>query len=59
MVFLLALAGRPGSSPASSPSAPSRPGVNVVALATGAAIILAPLNFLPALSLGRLAEGLP
>lgn len=33
-------------------------GVNFVALATGAALVLALLNFLPALSLGPLAEGL-
>ncbi|MCX4586399.1 potassium-transporting ATPase subunit KdpA [Streptomyces sp. NBC_01481] len=33
-------------------------GVNFVALATGAAVILALLNFLPALSLGTIADGL-
>jgi K+-transporting ATPase A subunit len=33
-------------------------GVNFVALTTGAALILALLNFLPALSLGALADGL-
>ncbi|MFF7471872.1 potassium-transporting ATPase subunit KdpA [Streptomyces sp. NPDC008092] len=33
-------------------------GVNFVALATGAALVLAHLDFLPALSLGTLAEGL-
>jgi K+-transporting ATPase A subunit len=33
-------------------------GANFVALATGAALILALLNFLPALSLGTLADGL-
>ncbi|MFD8719950.1 potassium-transporting ATPase subunit KdpA [Streptomyces sp. NPDC059629] len=32
--------------------------MNFVALATGAALVLALLNFLPALSLGPLAEGL-
>jgi K+-transporting ATPase ATPase A chain len=33
-------------------------GVNFVALATGAALLLALLNFLPALSLGPLADGM-
>ncbi|MER5852975.1 potassium-transporting ATPase subunit KdpA [Streptomyces sp. NPDC002012] len=33
-------------------------GVNFVVLATGAAVILALLNFLPALSLGTIADGL-
>ncbi|MFF4754471.1 potassium-transporting ATPase subunit KdpA [Streptomyces sp. NPDC002514] len=60
MVFLLALAGRlarrqPGVVTAGTLQAR---GVNFVALATGAALILALLNFLPALSLGPLAEGL-
>ncbi|MER5794869.1 potassium-transporting ATPase subunit KdpA [Streptomyces sp. NPDC001980] len=60
MVFLLALAGRlarqqPGVVTVGTLQAR---GVNFVALATGAAIILALLNFLPALSLGPLAEGL-
>ncbi|MEV7319514.1 potassium-transporting ATPase subunit KdpA [Streptomyces sp. NPDC093970] len=60
MVFLLALAGRlarqkPGVVTVGTLQAR---GVNFVALATGAAVILALLNFLPALSLGTLAEGL-
>ncbi|MET8956638.1 potassium-transporting ATPase subunit KdpA [Streptomyces sp. NPDC004393] len=60
MVFLLALAGRlarqqPGVVTVGTLQAR---GVNFVALATGAALILALLNFLPALSLGPLAEGL-
>lgn len=60
MVFLLALAGRlarqqPGVVTAGTLQAR---GINFVALATGAALILALLNFLPALSLGPLAEGL-
>ncbi|MFJ3307856.1 potassium-transporting ATPase subunit KdpA [Streptomyces sp. NPDC086549] len=60
MVFLLALAGRlarqqPGVVTVGTLQAR---GVNFVALAAGAALILALLNFLPALSLGPLAEGL-
>ncbi|MGW6737207.1 potassium-transporting ATPase subunit KdpA [Streptomyces sp. NPDC055013] len=60
MAFLLALAGRlarqqPGVVTVGTLQAR---GVNFVALATGAALILALLNFLPALSLGPLAEGL-
>ncbi|MGW0994717.1 potassium-transporting ATPase subunit KdpA [Streptomyces sp. NPDC002523] len=60
MVFLPALAGRlarqqPGVVTVGTPQAR---GVNFVALATGAALILALLNFLPALSLGPPAEGL-
>ncbi|MEV6167523.1 potassium-transporting ATPase subunit KdpA [Streptomyces sp. NPDC051954] len=60
MVFLLALSGRlarqqPGVVTVGTLQAR---GVNFVALATGAALILALLNFLPALSLGPLAEGL-
>ncbi|MFE2065235.1 potassium-transporting ATPase subunit KdpA [Streptomyces sp. NPDC059467] len=60
MVFLLALAGRlarqrPGVVTVGTLQAR---GVNFVALATGAALVLALLNFLPALSLGPLAEGL-
>lgn len=60
MVFLLALAGRlarqqPGAVTVGTLQAR---GVNFIALATGAALILALLNFLPALSLGPLAEGL-
>jgi K+-transporting ATPase KdpA subunit len=59
MVFLLALAGRfsrqkPGVVTVGTLRAQ---GVNFVVLATGAALILALLNFLPALSLGPLAEG--
>lgn len=33
-------------------------GINFITLATGVALILALLNFLPALALGPLAEGL-
>jgi K+-transporting ATPase ATPase A chain len=60
MVFLFVLAGRlakqqPGVVTAGTLRAH---GVNFVALATGAALILALLNFLPALSLGPIAEGL-
>jgi K+-transporting ATPase ATPase A chain len=60
IVYLLALAGRlarqqPGVVTVGTLQAR---GVNFVALATGAALILALLNFLPALSLGSLAEGL-
>ncbi|SEO49716.1 K+-transporting ATPase ATPase A chain [Actinacidiphila rubida] len=60
MVFLLALAGRlarqqPGVVTAGTLQAR---GVNFVALVTAAALILALLNFLPALSLAPLAEGL-
>ncbi|MET8630149.1 potassium-transporting ATPase subunit KdpA [Kitasatospora sp. NPDC004669] len=35
-----------------------RAGVNFVTLATGAALVLALLNFLPAMALGPLVEGL-
>ncbi|MEY9846563.1 K+-transporting ATPase KdpA subunit [Streptacidiphilus sp. BW17] len=60
MVFLLALSGRlarqrPGVVTAGTLRAQ---GINFIALATGAALILALLNFLPALSLGPIAEGL-
>jgi K+-transporting ATPase ATPase A chain len=60
LLFLLPLAGRlarqqPGVVTVGTLQAR---GVNFVALATGAALILALLNFLPALSLGPLAEGL-
>jgi K+-transporting ATPase ATPase A chain len=60
IVFVLALAGRlakqqPGVVTVGTLRAH---GVNFVVLATGAALVLALLNFLPALSLGPLAEGL-
>ncbi|MDH6117727.1 K+-transporting ATPase KdpA subunit [Kitasatospora sp. GAS204A] len=60
IAFVLALAGklarqRPGVVTAGTLRAS---GVNFVTLATGAALILALLNFLPALALGPLAEGL-
>jgi K+-transporting ATPase KdpA subunit len=60
MVFLLALAGRlarqqPGVVTVGTLRAH---GINFITLATGAALILALLNFLPALSLGPIAEGL-
>ncbi|MFD5569172.1 potassium-transporting ATPase subunit KdpA [Streptomyces cadmiisoli] len=60
MVFVLALAGRlarqrPGVVTVGTLQAR---GVNFVALATGAALLLALLNYLPVLSLGPLAEGL-
>jgi K+-transporting ATPase ATPase A chain len=60
MIFLLALAGRlarqqPGVVTVGTLRAH---GLNFVTLATGAALILALLNFLPALSLGPVAEGL-
>ncbi|MGW6400351.1 potassium-transporting ATPase subunit KdpA [Streptomyces sp. NPDC055134] len=60
MVFLLALAGRLARQQPSAVTVGTLQarGVNFVALATGAALILALLNFLPALSLGSLAEGL-
>jgi K+-transporting ATPase ATPase A chain len=59
MVFVLALAGRlaeqkPGAVTTGTLRAS---GLNFVALATGAALLLALLNFLPALSLGPLADG--
>jgi K+-transporting ATPase ATPase A chain len=60
IAFVLALAGRlarqqPG---AVTVGTLRTYGANFVALATGAALILALLNFLPALSLGTLADGL-
>lgn len=60
MVCVLALAGRlarhqPGVVTVGTLRAQ---GVNFVVLATGAAVILALLNFLPALSLGTIADGL-
>jgi K+-transporting ATPase ATPase A chain len=60
IVFVLALAGRlakqqPGVVTVGTLRAH---GVNFIVLATGAALVLALLNFLPALSLGPLAEGL-
>jgi K+-transporting ATPase ATPase A chain len=60
ILFVLALAGglakqSPGATTIGTLRAH---GVNFVALATGAALILALLNFLPALSLGPLAGGL-
>jgi K+-transporting ATPase ATPase A chain len=60
IAFVLALAGRlarqqPG---AVTVGTLRTSGVNFVVLATGAALILALLNFLPALSLGTLADGL-
>ncbi|MGW5361754.1 potassium-transporting ATPase subunit KdpA [Actinopolymorpha pittospori] len=60
MVFLLALAGRLArQQPVVETAGTLRAqGVNFVALATGTALILALLNFLPALSLGPIAEGL-
>ncbi|MEU0687869.1 potassium-transporting ATPase subunit KdpA [Streptomyces uncialis] len=60
MVFLLALAGRLARvTPSAVTSGTLRArGAAFVVLATGSALILALLNFLPALSLGPLAEGL-
>ncbi|GAA5035930.1 hypothetical protein GCM10023317_89610 [Actinopolymorpha pittospori] len=60
MVFLLALAGRLArQQPVVETAGTLRAqGVNFVVLATGTAMILALLNFLPALSLGPIAEGL-
>ena len=60
MVCVLALAGRlarqqPGVVTVGTLRAQ---GVNFVVLATAAAVILALLNFLPALSLGTIADGL-
>jgi K+-transporting ATPase ATPase A chain len=60
MVAVLALAGRlakqqPGVVTVGTLRAQ---GVNFVVLATAAAVILALLNFLPALSLGTIADGL-
>jgi len=60
MAFVLALAGRlAGQRPGAVTVGTLRPyGVNFVTLATGTALVLALLNFLPALSLGPLADGL-
>ncbi|SNS89788.1 potassium-transporting ATPase subunit KdpA [Actinacidiphila glaucinigra] len=60
MVFVLALAGRLARQrPGVVTVGTLRPhGVNFVVLATGAALVLALLNFLPVLSLGPVAEGL-
>ncbi|MFJ4846967.1 MULTISPECIES: potassium-transporting ATPase subunit KdpA [unclassified Streptomyces] len=60
IVFVLALAGRLARQrPGVVTVGTLRPyGVNFVVLATGAALVLALLNFLPALSLGPVAEGL-
>ncbi|MFI5943257.1 potassium-transporting ATPase subunit KdpA [Streptomyces uncialis] len=60
MVFLLALAGRLARlTPSAVTSGTLRArGAAFVVLATGSALILALLNFLPVLSLGPLAEGL-
>ncbi|MFD3454374.1 potassium-transporting ATPase subunit KdpA [Streptomyces sp. NPDC058691] len=60
IVFVLALAGRLARQrPGVVTAGTLRPyGVNFVVLATGAALVLALLNFLPALSLGPVAEGL-
>ncbi|MDX3073751.1 potassium-transporting ATPase subunit KdpA [Streptomyces sp. MI02-7b] len=60
IVFVLALAGRLARQrPGVVTVGTLRPyGVNFVVLATGAALVLALLNFLPVLSLGPVAEGL-
>ena len=60
MVFILALAGRLGAQRQGAVTVGTlRPyGANFLVLTTGAALILALLNFLPALSLGPLADGL-
>ncbi|MER6950383.1 potassium-transporting ATPase subunit KdpA [Nonomuraea sp. NPDC000554] len=60
IVFVLALAGRMVSrQPVAATAGTLRThGINFVVLATGAALILALLNFLPALSLGPIADGL-
>lgn len=60
MVFVLALAGRLAEQkPVAVTTGTLRAsGLNFVALATGAAMLLALLNFLPALSLGPLADGM-
>ncbi|MFE3186743.1 potassium-transporting ATPase subunit KdpA [Streptomyces violascens] len=57
MACVLALAGRLArQQPGVGTLRPQ--GINFVVLATGAALILALLNFLPALSLGTIADGL-
>ena len=60
MAFILALAGRLGLQRQGAVTVGTlRPyGVNFLVLTTGAALILALLNFLPALSLGPLADGM-
>ncbi|WP_326640415.1 potassium-transporting ATPase subunit KdpA [Streptosporangium sp. NBC_01755] len=60
IAFVLALAGRlVHRQPVAITAGTLRTsGINFVVLATGAALILALLNFLPALSLGPLADGL-
>ncbi|WP_377266825.1 potassium-transporting ATPase subunit KdpA [Peterkaempfera sp. SMS 1(5)a] len=60
IAFLLALAGRLARQQPSVETVGTlrAHGLNFIVLATGAALILALLNFLPALSLGPLAEGL-
>ncbi len=59
MVFVLALAGRLARQrPVEVTGTLRAQGATFIALATGTALILALLNFLPALSLGPLADGL-
>jgi len=60
MAFVPALAGRLAGQRAGAVTVGTlRPyGLTFVTLATGAALILALLNFLPALSLGPLADGM-
>ena len=60
MAFVLALAGRlTAQRPGAVTAGTLRPyGVNSLVLASGAALVLALLNFLPALSLGPLADGM-
>lgn len=60
MAFVLALAGRLAGQRAGAVTVGTlRPyGLNFITLAGGAALILALLNFLPALSLGPLADGM-
>ncbi len=60
IAFVLALAGRLAPQQPGVVTAGTLPsfGVNFIVLATGAALLLALLNFLPALALGPLAEGL-
>jgi K+-transporting ATPase ATPase A chain len=60
IVFVLALAGRLGKQSAGVVTVGTlrAQGVNFVVLATAAALVLALLNFFPALSLGPLAEGM-
>jgi K+-transporting ATPase KdpA subunit len=61
IMFVLALAGKlVGLQPAPATAGTLRThGITFVVLATSAALILALLNFLPALSLGPLADGVP